>query len=37
MHLAESRGIETIFTLDRRVFSVYRFTDGRAPKLIPDL
>lgn len=36
MYLAEHHGIDTVFTLDRRDFSVFRFQDGRAPTLIPD-
>lgn len=33
--LAEREGIETIFTLDRRDFSVYRTRDGRSFRLLP--
>jgi uncharacterized protein len=36
MYLAEREGIDTVFTLDRRDFSVYRTTDGRALRIIPD-
>ena len=36
MWLAEREGIDTIFTLDRRDFSVYRTTDGRALRIVPD-
>jgi len=28
--------IDTVFTLDRRDFSVYRRTDGRALDIVPD-
>jgi len=34
-HLAEREGIETVFTLDRRDFLVYRVAGGRALNLIP--
>ena len=33
--LAETLDLDTVFTLDRRDFSVYRTTDGRALKIIP--
>jgi hypothetical protein len=36
IHLAEREGIETIFTLDRRDFSVYRTNRGAALRVIPD-
>jgi predicted nucleic acid-binding protein len=36
MDIAEREGIETVFTLDRRDFSVYRTTDGRALTLLPE-
>ncbi len=36
MYLAEREGIDTVFTLDRRDFSVYRTTDGRALRIVPD-
>lgn len=36
MYLAERENIGTIFTLDRRDFSVYRCSDGRALKIIPE-
>lgn len=36
MYLAEREGIDTVFTLDRRDFSVYRTTDGRALTILPD-
>jgi predicted nucleic acid-binding protein len=35
MYLAEREGIDTVFTLDRRDFSVYRTTDGRALTILP--
>jgi predicted nucleic acid-binding protein len=35
VYLAERDGIETIFTLDRRDFSVYRFQGNRRFKLVP--
>ena len=37
MYIAEREGIETVFTLDRRDFSVYRTTDGRALEIVPEL
>ena len=37
VYLAEREGIETIFTLDRRDFLVYRFGDKRAFRLLQDL
>jgi predicted nucleic acid-binding protein len=37
VHLAQREGIQTVFTLDRRDFSVYRWK-GRAPfHLLPEL
>jgi predicted nucleic acid-binding protein len=36
VHLAEREGIDTIFTLDRRDFSVYRTKRGKAFRLLPD-
>ena len=36
MFIAEREGIETVFTLDRRDFSVYRTSDGRALTVLPD-
>jgi predicted nucleic acid-binding protein len=36
MYIAEQNGIDTVFTLDRRDFSVYRTTDGRALDIVPD-
>jgi len=35
MYLAERDGVGTVFTLDRRDFSVYRTCDGRALTLLP--
>ena len=35
MYIAEREGIDTVFTLDRRDFSVYRTTDGRALTILP--
>jgi uncharacterized protein len=35
VHLAGREGIDTIFTLDRRDFSVYRTSRGRALRIIP--
>ncbi len=37
VYLAEREGIETIFTLDRRDFSVYRLSDGRSLRLLPEI
>jgi predicted nucleic acid-binding protein len=37
MYLAEGEGVDTVFTLDRRDFSVYRTTDGRALAIVPEL
>jgi uncharacterized protein len=37
MYVAEREGIDTVFTLDRRDFSVYRTTDGRALEIVPEL
>jgi uncharacterized protein len=36
MYIAEREGIDTVFTLDRRDFSVYRTADGRALALMPE-
>jgi predicted nucleic acid-binding protein len=36
MYLAEHEGIEVVFTLDRRDFSIYRTTKGTALHLIPE-
>ncbi len=35
MYLAEREGNDTVFTLDRRDFSIYRTTDGRALAILP--
>jgi len=35
MYVAEHDKIDTIFTLDRRDFSVYRTSKNRALKIIP--
>jgi len=35
MYLAEREGIGTVFTLDRRDFSIYRTTNGRALTILP--
>ncbi|MBV9573889.1 MAG: PIN domain-containing protein [Acidobacteriales bacterium] len=37
VHLAGRDGLDTIFTLDQRDFSVYRMAKGRAFKIIPEL
>ena len=37
VYLAEREEIETIFTLDRRDFSVYRTTRGRGFRLVADI
>ena len=37
MYIAEREGIDTVFTLDHRDFSVYRTTDGRALDIVPEL
>ena len=36
VHLAEREDIDTIFTLDRRDFSVYRTKRGKAFRLLPE-
>jgi hypothetical protein len=36
VHLAERENIQTIFTLDQRDFSVYRYKTNRRLKIIPD-
>jgi len=36
-HLADREGIRTVFTLDRRDFSIIRLKRNRSLKLIPDL
>ncbi|PNW38207.1 UNVERIFIED_CONTAM: twitching motility protein PilT [Euhalothece sp. KZN 001] len=35
MYVAEKKEIKTIFTLDRRDFSIYRFRNKQAPSLLP--
>lgn len=35
LHLATRDGIQTVFTLDRRDFSVYRLPRGRAFRILP--
>lgn len=35
MYLAEREGIEIIFTIDRRDFSVFRTADGKALQAVP--
>jgi uncharacterized protein len=35
MYLAEREGIQTVFTLDRRDFSIYRTTANRALAIVP--
>jgi len=35
LYLAERLGAETVFTLDRRDFSIYRLSDNRALQIIP--
>jgi hypothetical protein len=37
VHLAQRDGIETIFTLDRRDFSVYRGSRKRAFRILPEV
>jgi hypothetical protein len=34
-YLAEREGIDTVFTLDRRDFSVYRLRNGRSLRILP--
>jgi uncharacterized protein len=36
MHLAEREGIEQVFTLDRRDFSVFRTSAGKSLAILPD-
>lgn len=36
MYIAEREGIDAVLTLDRRDFSVYRTTDGRALDIFPE-
>jgi hypothetical protein len=35
VYLAEREGIDTVFTLDCRDFSVYRLADGRSLRVVP--
>jgi hypothetical protein len=35
VYLAEREGIDTVFTLDRRDFSIYRLADGRSLRILP--
>ena len=35
VYLAEQEGIDTVFTLDRRDFLVYRLADGRSLRILP--
>ncbi|WP_406693826.1 twitching motility protein PilT [Singulisphaera sp. Ch08] len=37
MYIAERERIDTVFTLDRRDFSVYGTSDGRALNIVPEL
>ncbi len=37
VYLAEREGIDTVFTLDRRDFSVYRLAGNRSLRLLPSL
>jgi hypothetical protein len=37
MYLAAQKNIDTIFTLDRRDFSIYRFSNKKVPKILPSL
>jgi predicted nucleic acid-binding protein len=37
VHLAGREGLDTIFTLDQREFSVYRLPKGRAFRVVPGL
>ena len=36
MYLAEREKIDTVFTLDRRDFSIYRTTKNRALRIVPE-
>jgi len=36
VHLAERERLDTVFTLDRRDFSVYRFSGNRSFHLLPE-
>ena len=35
VYLAEREGIDTVFTLDRRDFLIYRLADGRSLRILP--
>jgi hypothetical protein len=35
MHLADREGIATVFTIDRRHFSIHRMADGAALHIVP--
>jgi hypothetical protein len=37
VHLAARDGVDTVFTLDRRDFAVYRLPKGRTFRVIPEL
>ena len=37
VHLAARDGVDTVFTLDRRDFAVYRLPRGRGLKVVPEL
>ena len=37
IHIATRDGLDTIFTLDQRDFSVYRLPKGRAFRIVPEL
>ncbi len=37
VHLAARDGVDAVFTLDRRDFSVYRLPRGRAFRIVPEL
>jgi predicted nucleic acid-binding protein len=36
MYIAEQEAIDTVFTLDRRDFSIYRTSDDRALAIVPE-
>ena len=36
MYIAEKERIDTVFTLDRRDFSIYRTTGGKALRIVPE-
>ena len=37
MYLADREGLDTIFTLDRRDFSVFRLSGGRRVHILPSM